>query len=95
MQEDQRGCVGRPCGGREVKESEWVGLPAEAHRVGVDRDPGDHQHGLTGDVLRCAEAAVPRPRASTERVLAEDGRYAGREPAFGTTRTAPASLPGR
>jgi hypothetical protein len=70
-EQDQRRCIGRLSGEREVEQDERVRVPAEAEGERVERDPSHNDERLADDVLRRAE----EPRCSfgraPERVLAE------------------------
>ena len=66
----------------EVEQDEGIGIPAKADRDRVHRDPGDHEHGLTGDVLRCAEEPRRSLGSPAEGVLTEGARHVRHEPSF-------------
>jgi hypothetical protein len=70
-EQDQRCGVGRLGREREVEEDEWIGVPAEAERRGVESDPDDDQYGLPDDEARRTEEACEALGGHTEAIVPE------------------------
>ena len=70
---------------------EGVGIPAQAHRDGVDRDPDDHGRSLPGYVLGRPEEARRGLGPPAEGVLTEGGRHIRHATGFAMAQAAPAA----
>ena len=68
-EQDQRcgvGRLGREC---EVEQDEWLGVPPEAERGGVDSDPENYQYGLPNDEARRTKKRAKRSAVTPKRSL--------------------------